>query len=217
LLPHDLLPTYGLATWYLHSTAIRVSNQCLIASGVISLALQDLDIPARCVSLGLSLPWAHAGRGVRYGGVDPALHGDQVTGHIGVVTNELLIDATALQFVQIRESWGPLPLMAVLTKDPALLLQEGETVAIPLTAGKDATYEVLPGRGASDLVASWAHIGADEVAVSVSNLFVGYAAALAVAVPEATLNRLRHDQTHPGLLALVDDIRRQGSPACRSA
>lgn len=150
LMPAHALPTVGLAYWYLQVTPNREANQCLLASTVLMMAMQNLGVRADLVALMVDVPWGDGGRGVRYGSEDPRLDGDVlVGGHIGLIAGDMFIDPTASQFPEIRNNGGQRPLYALLGGKVDAIRERGAQVVINLaradrtgSTGKTVVYHV---------------------------------------------------------------------------
>lgn len=187
LMDADALPSFGLACFYLASTPVRVANQCLFANTVLMLAMQSFGVPANLVAVELDIPWADGGRGVRYGRPDPELTDTGLNGHIGLLTDERFIDATAWQFPEIRTTMDHTrPLIAKLGADKArLVATRGGVLQTQLERGEQVTYNVYPVGFADGVGSKFIEIQPDqrELPRMTQNLLNSYAVLVAMFRP----------------------------------
>lgn len=182
----DALPFIGLAAHYLASSPIRDANQCLLASTVLMLAMKDYGIEANLVALELDIDWANHGRGVHYGRPDPQIIGNEVHGHIGLLTEEWFINATASQFREVRTNGGVRAVGGnVGAARAAILARQGGQIQLNLSTGQPVCYTVYPVGSADRIGSQFIGIQPDHhaLAVATTNLLTGFSAAVALARP----------------------------------
>lgn len=142
-MPAEMLPFYGLAAQYLASSPIRDANQCLLASTVLMLVMRNYGIEANLVSLELDIDWANEGKGVHHGRPDPKIVGTDVHGHIGLLTEEWFLDATASQFPEVRDNGGVRPVGGHIGgPQAAYLAQHGGKIQVSLSTGRSVQYTI---------------------------------------------------------------------------
>jgi hypothetical protein len=187
LMDPDALPSFGLACFYLASSPVRVANQCLFANTVLMLAMQWYGIPANLVAVELVIPWANGGMGVRYGRPNPELTDSGLNGHIGLLTDERFIDATAWQFPEIRTTMDTTrPLIAKLGADRArLVAARGGVLQTQLERGEQVTYNVYPVGLADGVGSKFMEIQPDQTELPrlTQNLLNSYAVVVAMLRP----------------------------------
>lgn len=187
LMDADALPSFGLACFYLASSPVRDANQCLFANTVLMLAMQSYGVAANLVAVELDIPWADGGRGVRYGRPDPELTDTALNGHIGLLTDERFIDATAWQFPEIRKTMDHTrPLIAKLGTDRArLVATRGGILQTRLERGEQVTYNVHPVGFADGVGSKFMEIQPDQAELPrlTQNLLNSYAVVVAMLRP----------------------------------
>lgn len=187
LMDADALPTFGLACFYLASSPVRVANQCLFANTVLMLAMNSYGVTANLVAVELDIPWADGGRGVRYGRPDPELTDTALNGHIGLLTDERFIDATAWQFPEIRKTMDHTrPLITKLgTEKARLVANRGGILQTQLERGEQVTYNVYPVGFADGVGLKFMEIQPDQAELLrlTQNLLNSYAVVVAMLRP----------------------------------
>lgn len=217
----DALPSFGLACFYLASSPVRVANQCLFANTVLMIAMHYYGVTANLVTVELDIPWADSGRGVRYGRQDPELTDNGLLGHIGLLTDESFIDATAWQFPEIRTTMDATrPLVAKIGAENArVVAARGGILQTRLERGEQVTYNVYPVGFADGVGSKFIQIQPDqgELPRVTQNLLNSYAVLIAklrpgvhtrfpqfnAAVQQATGKKIVRDGVH--LIAVPDE------------
>lgn len=202
-MPPDALPFYGLAAHYLASSPIRDANQCLLASTVLMIAMRHYGIEANLVALELDIEWADSGRGVHYGHPDPQIIGTDVHGHIGLLTEEWFIDATASQFREVRNNGGVRAVGGRIgTAQAATIAQQGGQIQMNLSTGRPVRYTVYPVGSADGVGSKFIGMQPDERAlpIAVMNLLTGFSATVALARPDV---RTRYPKLNADVRAAI--------------
>ena|GEM_PF-3924923 len=202
-LPPRSLHTTGLAVWYLGLTARRRTDQCLVASLVLELAMRVLGLDARTVACTVDIPWAVDGN-VRYGSRNPRFDADQLVGHTVLLVDGCLLDPTASQFPELQAEIGAGPLTGRCDTDPDTVARCGTEARVRLGTGKEVVYRVLPEPAANRIVRRMLDAEDDAIVASVYNLLSTYSAALA-ALPDSAVAEVR--RVCPPLAAKIDATR----------
>ena len=217
----EALPFYGLAAHYLASSPVRDANQCLLASTVLMLAMRNYGIEANLVALELDFDWADGGRGVHYGRPDPQMIGTEVRGHVGLLTKEWFLDATASQFREVRNNGGVRPVGGRIgAAQAATLARQGGQIQLNLSTGNPVRYTVYPVGSADGIGSTFIGMQPDERAlpVAVMNALTGFSAMVALAQPgvQTPYPKLNADiraavgktvVNRGGVLELSDDVK----------
>ena len=199
----EQLPSVGLAEYYLTSTPLRTSNQCVLASLVLMGAMREFGLPADVVALTLEMADAHGGV-QRYGTDSPHLDGDLAVGHVGLIADDRFIDATAVQFPEVVAHGGVRVVSGSLSGRSEGVLRAGAVVPTRFIDGHPATYRLFPRGSADVLIRPLLERSADEVGVQVHNLVTGYTAVLSTS---PLLERVQ-EITTPRHRAFVDAVHR---------
>lgn len=191
----DALPSVGLSEWYMASTPVRNSNQCVVASATVLAVLHNLGLEAEPVSLQLDVPDGRGGT-TRYGNLKP--HFDaagNTVGHVGLLADDHFVDVTASQYPEIarggrRVVYGP------LRGQGKQILAQGGLIPVRTIDGQVVQYTVGSLGSTDRVMASVLKENTEDLARMASNLLMGYTKALS-AVPELlarvnTLTHLRH-------------------------
>lgn len=183
----DDLPTFGLACFYLTWSPVRSANQCLMASALLMLSMRSYGVAANVVAVTLDVPWAEGGRGVRYGRPVPDMSDEGVIGHVGILTDESFIDATAWQFPEIREEIGHArPIVAKIGEEQSSLVADrGGVLQTRLSSGAQVTYRVSPVGSADDVFLRYVDMQPDrlELARGLHSLSESYSSAVSLLRP----------------------------------
>ena len=199
----EVLPTTGLAVWYLGLTAHHRSDRCLTASLVLELAMRVLGLDARTVACTLDVPWAVDGN-VRYGSRNPRFDRGRLVGHTVVLVGGLLLDPTASQFPELGAEVGSGPLTGSFDGDLDVVVRCGAQVRVRLGSGRQVVYRVLPEGATTRIVRRVLDTDDDAIVAAVYNLLSTYSAAL-TALPESVVAQVRH--VCPLLAAKIDATR----------
>lgn len=219
-MPPESLPFYGLAATYLALTPVRDANQCLLASTVLMLAMRRYGSEANLVALELDIDWANGGRGLHHGRPDPQIVEADVHGHIGLLTEDWFLDATASQFREVRDNGGVRPIGSHFgARQVSHLAQYGGEVQVKLATGRHVRYTVHPVGSADGVGSQFIGMQPDKnaLAIATMNLVNGFSATLAAIRPDVQTSypKLNADirsaigktlvSRDGGLLDLVDD------------
>jgi hypothetical protein len=178
----EALPSVGLAEWYMASTPVRNSNQCVLACATLMGVLVNLGLKAEPVALQLDVPDGRGGT-TRYGNLDP--HFDaagNTVGHVGLIADEHFIDVTASQYPEIarggmRVVYGPTRGQTdqMLTRGTVIQLRTLDDIRVEYTTG--------PLGSADAVIAPMLGENREELARMAFNTITGYTKTLSL-VPE---------------------------------
>lgn len=186
-MPAEMLPFYGLAAQYLASSPIRDANQCLLASTVLMLAMRNFGIEANLVALELDIDWANGGEGVHHGRPDPQIVGTDVRGHIGLLTEEWFLDATAAQFREVRDNGGVRPVGGHIGGPQAAhLALHGGKIQVSLSTGRPVQYTIHRVGSADGVGSKFISMQPDKnaLAIATMNLMRVFTVTLAATRPD---------------------------------
>lgn len=178
----EALPSVGLSEWYMASTPVRNSNQCVLACATVMGVLVNLGLKAEPVALQLDVPDGRGGK-TRYGNLEPYFDAaGNTVGHVGLVADEHFIDVTASQYPEIarggmRVVYGP-------TRGQAdQMLTRGAVIPLRTLDGIQVQYTMGTLGSADAVIAPMLGENTEDLARMAYNTITGYAKTLSL-VPE---------------------------------
>ncbi|SKO34137.1 Uncharacterised protein [Mycobacteroides abscessus subsp. abscessus] len=147
-MPAPLLPTLGLADVFLGMSPVRTANQCPLACWVLSGSLMQLGIHPETVAASIDVPNARGGT-TRYGSQEPRFTGKDTIGHMALIADGKLIDATGCQFPEIAEFFGVRAIGGDLRGHADNVLTRGGVIPLRLDAPGDVMIQYTLGRRGS--------------------------------------------------------------------
>lgn len=173
----EALPSVGLSEWYMASTPVRNSNQCVAACATVMTALRHLGLEVEPVSLQLEVPNRRGGT-TRYGHLQPHHDTDgNVIGHVGLLADDHFIDVTASQYPEvarggIRVIYGP------TRGQSQLILDQGGLIPVRTRDGQVIQYTVGRLGSADAVMMPLLEKAIEELAQLAFNTLTGYTKAL---------------------------------------